>query len=199
MSSRPTTLSVGSTASLRDWVAALSCPAVSLGPWVIRILNWLSGVLAIVFLIPTVFVAIVLPYRYWDSLAFGSWSRSIAETGNLWENGSVLDLSRPLFYVPQGIAWRVFGDDIWIGRLLSVLFAAALVLAVWVLGRALTDDRATKALMPVLALGTLLASAVFASYVAAGMTDVPVAAATALAGALLFSAWVAAPTARSSR
>ncbi|MGH3126841.1 MAG: hypothetical protein ACRDPX_02860, partial [Gaiellaceae bacterium] len=146
----------------------------------------LAVVVAGLFAIATAFVAAVMPYRLWDSLAFGSWSRSIAETGDLWANADALKVSRPLFYVPQGLIWRI-ADEEWLGRTLSAAFGAVLVLAVWFLARRLTEDRATKALLAPLAVLAMLASSVFATYVAAGMTDVPVAAATAATALVVWS------------
>jgi hypothetical protein len=160
---------------------------VALPSWAGRALHWLTISLAVVFAVPTLFVASVLPYRYWDSLAFGAWSRSISETGSLWANAGVPDLSRPLFYVPQGLAWRIIGDEEWAGRLLSVLFGAALVAAVWSLAGNLTAHRDARQLLRMLAVGIALSSSVFAGLVAAGMTDVPVAAAAAATGAVLWS------------
>ncbi len=127
-----------------------------------------------------------MPYRFWDSLAFGSWSRSIAETGDLWANADALKVSRPLFYVSQGLLWRV-ADEEWLGRTLSAAFGAVLVICVWFLARRLTGERSSKALLPPLAALTLLSSSVFATFVAAGMTDVPVAAATAATALVLWS------------
>jgi hypothetical protein len=160
---------------------------MALPVWIERTLRWLTIALAAVFAVATVFVAAVMPYRFWDSLAFGSWSSSIAETGDLWDNTSALSVSRPLFYVPQGLIWRFLTDDEWIGRLLSASFGAGLLAAVWVLARQLATDRSANVLMPPLAVGALFSSGVFATYVAAGMTDVPVAAATAATAVVLWS------------
>lgn len=154
--------------------------------WTARALRVLTSLVALIIAGATVFAAIVVPYRLWDSLAFGSWSRSIAETGELWANTSALSVSRPLFYVPQGLLWWFLGGDEWIGRLLSATFGAVLVAAVWVLARQLATDR-SRDLLPPLAVMVLLSFAVLATYVAAGMTDVPVAAATAATAVVLFS------------
>ncbi len=129
-----------------------------------------------------------MPYRFWDSLAFGSWSRSIAETGDLWANTGPLNVSRPLFYLPQGWLWRFVTEDEWIGRLLSAAFAAVLVASVWALARQLSGDRTARELLAPLAVLALLSSAVLAAYAAAGMTDVPVAAASAATAVVLWSA-----------
>ncbi|HXF99002.1 MAG TPA: anthranilate phosphoribosyltransferase [Gaiellaceae bacterium] len=141
----------------------------------------LVGVPAAVFAAAALFAALVMPYRLWDSLAFGSWSRSIAAGHGLWENAGPLYLQRPLFYVAQGLVWRVVEGD-WGGRLLSLAFAAAFVLAVGALARRLAPaGPACSARLVPLAVGVALASSLFATYLAAGMSDVPVAALVAAA------------------
>jgi len=150
------------------------------------ILRWLAIAVVALFALATTLVALIVPYRFWDSLAFGSWSRSIARTGDLWANAEPLKVSRPLFYVPQGLLWRV-ADDEWIGRLLSATFAALLVAAVWQLARQISAERPTRDFVPPLAVLGLLTSAVFAGYAAAGMTDVPVTAASAATAVVLWS------------
>jgi hypothetical protein len=155
--------------------------------WIVTVLRWLTAAMVAAFALATALVVAVMPYRLWDSLAFGSWSRSIADTGELWDNAGALYVSRPLFYLPQGWLWRYVTEDEWIGRLLSATFAAVLVAAVWALARRLSGDGAARELGPALAVGVLLASAVFATFVAAGMTDVPVAAASAATAAVLWS------------
>lgn len=169
--------------SLDDEAAPATVPG-----WAARALRWVTIVLGVVFAVATVFVAVVLPYRYWDSLALGAWSRSIAEGGGLWDNASVFALSRPVFYVPQGLAWRYLADGDWIGRLFSASFAVALVVAVAVLARRLSADRTIAPLTQSLAVALLLGSAVFAGLVAAGMTDVPVAAGSAATAAAIWAA-----------
>lgn len=156
--------------------------------WIGRALGWLAGALGIVFALGAIFAAVVMPYRLWDSLAFGSWSRSIAESGDIWANAPALYLQRPLFYLAQGLAWKALGGEDWIGRLVSLSFAVVLVIAVRVLARELTTDRDGRLFLPPLAMSLVLASSVFATYVAAGMSDVPVAAMAAATGAALWSA-----------
>jgi hypothetical protein len=146
----------------------------------------LFGALALVFAALSVFAAVVVPYRFWDSLAFGSWSRQIASGSGLFFDTGALLRQRPLFYVAQGLAWRVDGDE-WIGRLLSLSFAAVLGAAAWWLAREFTSAPAMRALLPPLALGVVLASSVYATGVAAGMTDVPVAAMVGLTAAATWS------------
>jgi hypothetical protein len=150
-----------------------------------------GGVVAlvvVVFFVPALFVASVLPYRYWDSLAFGTWSRLIEQTGDLFPSGLIdLQLHRPLFYVAQGLVWDAFGHHEWLGRWLSVAFAAVAVAGMWVLASRLGPDRESRDAIRVLAVAGILGSSVFAAYVAAGMADVPVAATAAVTGALLWS------------
>jgi hypothetical protein len=178
----------------RDVAAAISTRdtdgerGAGLPAWTSRALAWATGFVGVLFLVPAIFAAVVLPYRYWDSLAFGSWSRSIAEGGGLWDNASVFALSRPVVYVPQGLAWRYLDDGAWVGRLYSVSLGIALVVAVWLLaGRLSRWDDATPVTRS-LSLGVLLASAVFAGLIAAGMTDIPVAAGSAATAAALWRA-----------
>ena len=154
--------------------------------WIVRIVRWGIAVLVACFATTAIFAAVVMPYRLWDSLAFGSWSRSIAETGRLWAGEPALYLQRPLFYVTQGELWRLVGDHESMGRLLSLAFLAILAAAVWGLAGTLAPDDGAHPLASPLALGVLLASSVVATYAAAGMSDVPVA---ALAAATGWAAW----------
>ena len=177
----------------RDVAAAISGGATTGDPnargapaWTNRALAWATGLVAVLFLVPAIFVAVVLPYRYWDSLAFGSWSRSIAQGHGLWENASVFGLSRPVFYVPQGLAWRYLDDGDWVGRLYSLSFAIALCVAVWLLAGRLSNSSAAAPVTRSLSIGLLLGSAVFAGLVVAGMTDIPVAAGSAATAVVLW-------------
>jgi Glycosyltransferase family 87 len=187
----------------RDALAAISRADVDPVPpdvpaWTRRVLTWATGAVEVVFLVPAVFVAVVLPYHYWDSLAFGSWSRSIAEGRGLWENAGISALSRPVFYVPQGLAWRYLADGDWVGRLYSLAFAIALVVAVWLLAGRLSAREAAASAARSLSVGLLLGSAVFAGLVAAGMTDIPVAAGSAATALVLWRAprgWLVVPVA----
>ena len=148
-------------------VPPLSSAAVALPGWIARTASVLAIAASALFALAAAFAAAVMPYRLWDSLAFGSWSRSIAETGDLWANADALKVSRPLFYVPQGLIWRV-ADEEWLGRTFSAAFGAVLVICVWFLARRLTDERSSKALLPPLAVLAVLSSSVFATFVAAG-------------------------------
>jgi hypothetical protein len=157
------------------------------GTRILGVLRPASVVLAGVFAVAAVFAAVVMPYRFWDSLAFGSWSRTIGEGGDWWANVPAPYLQRPLFYVEQGLAWRVFGHEEWIGRLLSLSFAVVLAVAVWLLARRLATSGEARAVLPPLALLVVLASSVVATYAAAGMTDIPVAAMAAATGAAVWA------------
>lgn len=160
---------------------------MTLPTWIATTLRSVSLVVALLFASVAAFAAIVMPYRLWDSLAFGSWSRMIAEGGDLWSDVPAPFLQRPLFYVEQGLAWRVLGDDEWIGRLLSLSYAVILVVAVWLLARRLTTDREGGAVLPPLAVLLVLGSSAVAVYAAAGMTDVPVAAMVAATGGAIWA------------
>ena len=166
--------------------APLSCAGVT-RPGLAHVLRWLTIAVVVVFATATAFAAAVVPYRFWDSLAFGAWSRSIAKTGDIWAGTEPLNVSRPLFYVPQGLLWRFVSEDEWLGRTLSACFAAVLVAAVWQLARQISPERPARDFVPPLAVLGLLTSAVFAGYAAAGMTDVPVAAASAATVVVLWS------------
>jgi hypothetical protein len=160
----------------------------ALAPWVGRLASWQVAALGAVFLAPAVFAAAVLPYRFWDSLAFGQWSRVIAVTGRF-RTPQVIDINlhRPLFYVAQGLTWRAFGYHEWMGRLLSVAFGVALVVGVWLLAGRLARTGDERVLLRGFATGAVLASSVVATYVAAGMADLPVAAAATATAVALWS------------
>lgn len=160
-----------------------------------RIVRILMGAVAAMLGLASIFAAVVVPYRFWDSLAFGAWSRAIAEGGGLLSSAdSALFLQRPVFYVAQGMVWSVLEEE-WAGRLLSLSFAVLLAVAVWLVADRLSERPESRALLPPLALGVVLASSVVATYAAAGMTDAPVAALVAATGAALWtnragSVWV---------
>ncbi|HXG76421.1 MAG TPA: hypothetical protein VNJ53_07625, partial [Gaiellaceae bacterium] len=143
--------------------------------WSVRLVRALVLAVAAAFGAAALFAALVMPYRAWDSLAFGAWSRSIGEGNGLWEHADALKLQRPLFYVAQGLAWRV-SDAEWIGRLVSLAFAVLLAAAVVWLARRLAPDADVRRLLAPLALAALLGSSELATHAASGMTDVPVAA-----------------------
>src|SRR4029077_539806 len=72
-----------------------------------------------------------LPYGEWDAMAYGTWSRLIADH---WPHirfaaANAVDYHRPFFYGLQGTIWRVFGFHQSLGRLLSLGFAMLLAAA----------------------------------------------------------------------
>jgi hypothetical protein len=148
----------------------------------------MPAVLLAVFFVPALFVASVVPYREWDSLAFGFWSRLIAEQGDLFPGGLIdLQLQRPLFYVAQGLLWLAFGYHEWLGRWLSVFFGLIFALAALAWTRAVIEEERARAVTGSLVVGVALSSSILASWVGAGMTDIPVSAMAALTAALLWS------------
>jgi hypothetical protein len=120
-----------------------------------------------------------MPYRNWDALDTGSWSRTIA-AGGFHEGIYDFQLHRPLFYVAQGLLWRGIGYHEAAGRLLSLSFAVLLAVCVWILAGRVTRDPLARRLVRAFALTILLASALVAQLAAAGLTDIPVAAAACL-------------------
>jgi hypothetical protein len=145
--------------------------------------------LGIVFFAPAFFVASVVPYRFYDSLAFGTWSRLIADRGHLWFPNDLFDsqAGRPLFYVGQGLVWLAFGYHEWLGRWFSGLIDVLLVVCLYVLGSRLTADRSARDALRPVAVGTILAASAFATFVTEGLTDLPVAAMSALTAVFLWS------------
>jgi 4-amino-4-deoxy-L-arabinose transferase-like glycosyltransferase len=133
-------------------------------------------------------VSIFLPYGEWDAMAYGTWSRLIADH---WPHlrfaaASVVDYHRPFFYVLQGTLWRVFGFHQSLGRLLSLAFAVLLAAAVgFIAWRSVPKRYAELAASIAIALLIVLAS--FERYIASGLTDIPVAAMLALTAALLYA------------
>lgn len=153
-------------ASARLSVAVAACKAV-----------------ALIYAVTAVLLAILVPYHAWDALPLGGWSRFIAETGRLRFSGSgdwAWYYHRPLFYVTQGWAWRLFGFHESLGRLLALAFACLLAYAVYVLGRR-GPSAVASAWLGVL---VLLAVPDFADGAISGLTDVPIAALVAATAAL---------------
>lgn len=124
-------------------------------------------------------LAVTVPYHATDAFVFGSWSRRIADTGAVhFPDVGNSFLARPLFLVTQGWLWHVFGVHEWIGRLESLAFGALLVVALMALARGLAPAA--------LAAVVLLAVPEFAQNAFSGLTDVPGAALTAAAAAVLW-------------
>jgi 4-amino-4-deoxy-L-arabinose transferase-like glycosyltransferase len=135
------------------------------------------------FLLAAFFVAVVIPIHAQDALTFGEWSRLISQHWHLrYAAATPQEYGRPLFYVLQGWIWGVFGFAEPVGRVLSGLFSVLLLGSlVW-----LVRDRDWGSLAGLLAAFALISVPVFAAQIVSGLTDLPVAALVALAGALLW-------------
>ncbi|MGZ4317351.1 MAG: ArnT family glycosyltransferase [Gaiellaceae bacterium] len=140
---------------------------------------------ALVLLALSIVVAVSLPYGDWDAMSFGTWSRLIAAH---WPNfhfalASAVDYQRPLFFVLQGFAWRVVGFHQSVGRLVSLAFSVLFVVSVaWLASRTASGYRRFVAALAVVVVLTIW---YFDRYIAAGLTDIPVAAMIALTAVLL--------------
>jgi hypothetical protein len=154
--------------------------------WPVRLAAWEATGLSAAVLVAAVFLAIVIPYRNWDALDIGSWSRTIAAGG--FHHGIYdFQLQKPLFYVAQGLLWRGIGYHEATGRILSLSFSVVLTAGVWILAGRLTDDERGRRLLRALALTILLASSAFTTYAISGLSDIPLAAATCGTAVLLVS------------
>jgi 4-amino-4-deoxy-L-arabinose transferase-like glycosyltransferase len=130
-----------------------------------------------------VFLALVVPYHATDALVYGRWSRFIADQGGFFfDQMGYTPYARPLFYLPQGELWWLFGAHEWIGRLLSLAFFGLLVWSVFQLAR----DTRLPPITPWLAVLLLFAGPDVVVQAFAGQTDVPVAAMIAVAAVLLW-------------
>jgi hypothetical protein len=145
--------------------------------WAVAV-AWLC---AAVFMAAAFMLAVVIPIHAQDALTFGEWSRLISEHWRLhYDAATPQEYGRPLFYVLQGWTWGVFGFHEPLGRILSGLFSLLLLGSLaWLLRR--RDWGGLAAALGVLA---LVSMPVFATQVVSGLTDIPVAALVALAGAL---------------
>jgi 4-amino-4-deoxy-L-arabinose transferase-like glycosyltransferase len=131
----------------------------------------------------SLFLALVVPYHATDALVYGQWSKMIGANGGFFfDNVGNVPYSRPLFLLPQGELWWVFGAHEWIGRLLSLAFFGLLL---WAIFR-LAADRSLPPLAPWLAVLLPFAIPDVVVQAFAGQTDVPVAAVLACAGVLLW-------------
>ncbi len=141
---------------------------------------WLTTVL---FFVIALAVAVVIPIHWQDALTFSEWSRLISEHWHLhYASATAQEYGRPLFYVLQGWLWGIFGFSEISGRLLSGAFSVLLLGAlVW-----LVRDRDWGPLAGLLAAVALISTPTFAYHVVSGLTDIPVAALVALAGALVW-------------
>jgi hypothetical protein len=156
------------------------------GDVVARFAGWEAALLGAAFVIAASFEAVVIPYRNWDALDTGSWSRTIAD-GGFYRGVYDFQLHRPLFYVGQGLLWLAIGYHPAAGRLLSLAFTLLLGACLWILAGRLTNDEAMRRLARALSLVVLLSCEIVLQYVSAGLTDIPVAATAALTAVLLTS------------
>jgi hypothetical protein len=154
--------------------------------WPVRLAAWEATGLSAAVLVAAGFLAIVIPYRNWDALDIGSWSRTIAD-GGFHHGIDDFQLKKPLFYVAQGLLWRGIGYHEAAGRILSLSFSVLLAAGVWILAGRLTDDERARRLLRALALNILLASSAFTTYAISGLSDIPLAAATCGTAVLLTS------------
>ena len=144
----------------------------------------ITWMITVLFFTTALVIAYVIPLHAQDALTFGEWSRLIAQDWQFhYPTVTGQEYGRPLFYVLQGGLWGAIGVDDSSGRILSLLFALLLFGAVVWLVR---EERDWGILAGLLAMLALLATPVFAFQMVAGLTDVPVAAFIALAGALVW-------------
>jgi hypothetical protein len=165
-------------------VEAVAPATESASPTSLRFATWLLWGVAIVVLLLGLFVAIVLPYGDYDALAVGMWSRLIAEDWPSIHFAGVPAgyLQRPLFYVLQGLVWHLFGFHIALGRVLSFFFSLVLVGSVAWLAR--LTAASYRWLASALAVVVLILVTYFDQLIAAGLSDVPMAAMVALTAAV---------------
>jgi len=144
------------------------------------VITWLTTAL---FFAAVLLVAVVIPIHAQDALTFGEWSRLISQHWHFhFSAATPQEYGRPLFYVLQGWLWGALGVSDVSGRLLSGLFSGLLLAAlVW-----LVRDREWGSLAGALAALALIATPVYAAQAVSGLTDLPVAALVALAGALVW-------------
>jgi hypothetical protein len=148
---------------------------------------WGFMLLAAIVLLLALLVAIVLPYGEWDAMAFGTWSRLVAEHWPhvRFESVGAGSYHRPLFYVLQGWIWWAFGFHQSLGRVLSLLFSLTLVAGVaWTAAQTVRTHRAFAAALAAIVIVLIVP---FERYVAAGLSDIPTAAMVAVTAALLFA------------
>ncbi|MGZ4403725.1 MAG: hypothetical protein ACXVRI_12875, partial [Gaiellaceae bacterium] len=144
----------------------------------------ITWTITVLFFTTALVIAYVIPLHAQDALTFGEWSRLIAQDWHFhYPTVTGQEYGRPLFYVLQGALWGAIGVDDSSGRILSLLFSMLLVGAlVWLV----REERDWGIFAGLLAMLALLATPVFAFQMVAGLTDIPVAAFIALAGALVW-------------
>jgi 4-amino-4-deoxy-L-arabinose transferase-like glycosyltransferase len=150
---------------------------------VTRIATTVAWATAALFLATAFMLAVVIPIHAQDALTFGEWSRLISQHWRLhYDAATPQEYGRPLYYLLQGWVWGLFGFHEPLGRILSGLFSVLLLGSLaWLLHR--RDWGGLAAALGALA---LVSMPVYAAQVVSGLTDIPVAALVALAGALLW-------------
>src|SRR5262245_20409260 len=94
--------------------------------------GWLTLVVLGVWAVPLALVVAIVPYHQWDELAYGEWSRLIAESGQFrFPTITPLTYQRPLLYVAQGWLWRLLGEHEVLGRLLALGFLVMLIICIY--------------------------------------------------------------------
>ena len=150
----------------------------------LRLLRLAFFATAVVTLSAGLLLAITIPIHAWDALAYGEWSRLIAEHWTLrFPDISAQTYHRPFFYVTQGALWGVFGFHESIGRVLSLVFTAILFGATaWLAARG-----PARTLQAAVAVISLCVIADVLEGIASGLTDVPLAALVAVTAALAWT------------
>lgn len=151
--------------------------------------TWVYLAFAAVVVAIGLLVASTLPYGEYDAMAFGTWSRLIAEhfpDFHFAAAAGPADYHRPLFYVLQAVVWKLFGFHQALGRLLSLAFSLVLVGSVAIVARAGVPRQYAR-LAAALAAVIAFSSSVLARHLASGLSDVPAAAMIAATGAVLVS------------
>jgi len=153
----------------------------------LSIATWILAGTAALVLGLGLLIAILLPYGEWDALALGTWSRFIAEHWPAihFPFAAAADYQRPLFYFLQGTLWSWFGFHVVLGRLLSFFFSVVLAVSIGVVAANVAPRY--RRLSAALAIAVLLVVTYFEQYVAAGLTDIPMAAMIALTAAVATS------------
>ena len=148
-----------------------------------RIATVIAWAAVAVFLALAFMLAIVIPVHAQDALTFGEWSRLISQHWHLhYDAATPQEYGRPLYYVLQGWVWGVFGFHEPLGRILSGLFSLLLLGALaWIL-----RARDWGGLAAALGALAVVSMPVYAAQISSGLTDIPVAALVALAGAILW-------------
>ena len=165
--------------------AAGTGPASRRSPRPLSIVAWVFGAAAVVLLALALVIAIFLPYGEWDAMSYGTWSRLIAEHfPHIHPYGGPSEYQRPVFFFLQATLWRVFGFHVALGRLLSLSYSLLLLGSVGYIASQVAPR--FRRFSAALAVVVVLIVADFDRYIAAGMTDVPVAAMVALTAAVLF-------------